>query len=442
MEPKKPSPKLNGEQRKPVSTDVQLAPNERVTKLIEFPDQGDRNQFTPPTMPNLSAILGAHGISVGYNTIKKRAYISIPGHQGTVDNAAEVTLAKVISLAASYNMPTGNVPMFLDAIADAHAFNPVADWIGSKPWDGKDRLPDLYETIQVREGYPTWMRDLLIRKWMLSAAAAALMPSGFKSRGVLTLQGPQGIGKTSWLKSLIDDPLLRDDVIKVDHHVDPSNKDSVIVATSHLMTEIGEVDSSFKKDIARLKGFLTSDFDKIRKPYGRRETDQPRRTVFMASVNENNFLVDSTGNTRWWTIRAETIDYSHGIDMQQVFAQLATLLDAGEVWWLNQLEEEALEAENSKHQMVSVVEEAVMAAIDLDVSEEERLKRPAIGAMQLLIEVGIERPTNAQARECGTLLRKLYGDPKRIKGSDKWRVPLQTYEEPEPPKLKHKLSFG
>lgn len=429
------SPRLNDAQRKPVSTAIQLAPQEHVIKLVAFPDEGNGQQYTPATIPNLDAILKAHGIVVQYNLIKKRAYVTIPGHQGTIDNAAEVTLAKVISLAASYNMPIGTVPMFLDAIADENAFNPAADWIRSKPWDGENRLPALYDTIQVRDGYPTWLRDLLLRKWMLSAAAAALMPSGFKSRGVLTLQGKQGIGKTSWLKSLIDEPELRDDIVKVDHHLDPSNKDSVMTATSHLLVEIGEVDSSFKKDIARLKGFLTSDFDKIRKPYGRRETDQPRRTVFMASVNETNFLVDTTGNSRWWTIRAESIDFKHSIDMQQLFAQLAEMLDQGEVWWLNRDEEEALEHENGAHLMVSVVEESVLAAIDEDVSEEDRLKRPAVGAMQLLVDVGIERPTNAQARECGTILRRLYGDPKRIKGGDKWRVPLLSYQEPVRPTI-------
>lgn len=430
-------PQLNDNQRKPVveekKTAIELAARPRVKKLIAFPDQGERGEFTPCTIPNLKAILAAHKIDVRYNMIKKRAYVSIPDHQGTVDNAAEATLAKVISLAASYNMPTANVPMFLDAIADENAFNPVADWIRSKPWDGQDRLPALCDTVTVREGYPTGLRDILLRKWMLSATAAAIMPSGFKSRGVLTFQGAQGIGKTSWLKSLIDDAVLRDEVIKVDHHLDPSNKDSVIIASSHWMTEIGEVDSSFKKDIARLKGLLTSDFDKIRKPYARRETEQPRRTVFMATVNEHNFLVDATGNTRWWTIETAAINYTHGINMQQVFAQLAVMLDQGEIWWLKPQEEEALEAQNRQHQMVSVVEETLMAQIDLDVSDEERLNRPAMGAMQLLMDVGIERPTNAQARECGTILRRLFGDPKRIKGRDVWRVPLLSYEEPRVP---------
>ena len=142
--------------------------------------------------------------------------------------------------------------------------------------------------------------------------AAALKPRGFRGRGVLTFQGPQGIGKTSWVASLVPDPVLRDMVIKLDHHLDPNNKDSILGAISHWIVEIGELDSSFKKDVARLKGVLTSDSDKVRRPYARTESEYPRRTVFFATVNDNNFLVDSTGNTRWWTIPLASIKYQHG----------------------------------------------------------------------------------------------------------------------------------
>jgi putative DNA primase/helicase len=37
----------------------------------------------------------------------------------------------------------------------------------------------------------------------------------------------------------------------------------------------------------------------------------------------------------------------------------------------------------------------------------------------------IERPTNAQCKECGSILRELLGAPKRINGFVKWRVPLR-----------------
>ena len=68
---------------------------------------------------------------------------------------------------------------------------------------------------------------------------------------------------------------------------------------------------------------LTTDFDRVRRPYDRRESEYPRRTVFIATVNGMNFLSDPTGNTRWWTIAVDDLNFRHDIDMQQLFAQLA-----------------------------------------------------------------------------------------------------------------------
>ncbi len=150
-------------------------------------------------------------------------------------------------------LPTTQLPAFVETIADENPLNPIAEWIRSIPWDGVDRLPDFCDTLTVREGYPLALRNLLVRKWLLSAVAAVLMPRGFKARGVLTLQGDQGLGKTTWIVALVPDTLLRDCAVKVDHHLDASNKDSTLIAISHWMVEIGELDSSFRKDVARLK---------------------------------------------------------------------------------------------------------------------------------------------------------------------------------------------
>ena len=233
--------------------------------------------------------------------------------------------------------------------------------------------------------------------------AAALLPSGFKARGVLTLQGPQSIGKTSWISALIPDLVLRENVLKLDHHLDAGNKDSLITAIAHWIVEIGELDSSFKKDIARLKGFLTSDRDKVRRPYGRSNSEYPQRTVFCATVNDDNFLVDLTGNSRWWTIPVTAINYQHFIDMQQVFSQLATHLEDGMQWWLTPVEEALLELHNKKHRAVSVIRECISDALDLDRINESGLS--AMTATQLLQSIDIKHPTNAQSKECAGILR-------------------------------------
>ena len=64
--------------------------------------------------------------------------------------------------------------------------------------------------------------------------------------------------------------------------------------------------------------------------------------MFAATVNDDRFLVDATGNSRWWTIAVRLIRYDHDIDLQQLYAQLAAELEGGEQWWLTPKEERQL----------------------------------------------------------------------------------------------------
>ncbi|MFM9993190.1 MAG: VapE domain-containing protein, partial [Burkholderiaceae bacterium] len=199
----------------------------------------------PSTIENIDYLIRHYGITVRYDCIKKKLRITIPGHTGTTDNADNTAITIITSLVTLNGMTTGQVPALVEAIADRNIYNPVATWIYSKPWDGVDRLPALFETLKEREGFSSQLKRILTYKWLLSAVAAAITPDGFKARGVLTFQGPQGIGKTSWVMSLVNDKLLCEMVIKVDHLLDPHNKDSILGAITHWIVEIGELDSSF-----------------------------------------------------------------------------------------------------------------------------------------------------------------------------------------------------
>lgn len=375
------------------------------------------------TYQNYDHFNRSYGIQVRYNTISKKLDIYIPGHTASPDNYDSVALTIICSLAALNNLSTYSIPSLLEALGDRNLYNPVADWINSQPWDGVDRLENFYNTLVHREDFPEELKKILIRCWLISLVAAALMPSGFHARGVLTLQGPQSIGKTSWIRRLINNELLAANVIKLDHHLDAGNKDSLITAITHWIVEIGELDSSFKKDIARLKGFLTSGSDKLRRPYGRTNAEYQRRTVFCATVNDENFLVDATGNTRWWTIPVTSIDYQHNIDMQQLFAQVATYFNAGEAWWLTKSQEDMLEMQNKNHRTMSSIHERILDILDMAHAGETGL--PAMTASQILLKIDIRSPSQAQFKECHAVLRELLGVPKKISGNMCFRVPLK-----------------
>lgn len=238
----------------------------------DFPDPPLGKGGPPPTIENLAFLCAFYKVIVRYNVIKKQLEILIPGYSSTTDNAANSAITRIQSLAARHGMAIGLIPALLSAIGDENPYNPVADWIKSKPWDGEDRLPAFYATITTEDAFPVGLKQTLMFRWILSAAAAALVPTGFHTRGVLTLQGPQGMGKTTWGRSLVPDSPLREEVVKLDHHLD-GGKDSQIGAITHWIVEIGELDSSFRKDVARLKGFLTNDRDKLRRPYDKTEAE-------------------------------------------------------------------------------------------------------------------------------------------------------------------------
>lgn len=374
------------------------------------------------TIQNIAHLLAGYGIRVEYNVISKKLRISMPGMQSSPENALNVAMSKIISLATLNSISTGSIPSYISTIADHHQVNEVADWITQAPWDGEDRVPAIVATLTTREDFPYELKRTLIYCWLLSAVAAALLPSGFFARGVLTLQGPQGLGKTSWIRRLVTPTMLQDTTVLLSHHLDAGHKDSVITAVSHWIVELGELDSSFKKDIARLKGFITGASDKVRRPYAMADSEYQRRTVFCATVNEENFLVDTTGNSRWWTLPVTAIDYQHNVDMQQLFAQLAVDLHNGAQWWLTSQQEVLLAEQNRQHRAVNVIEEKLLSTIDPSPSADQP---QALSSTEVLQRLGYDKPSNPQCRECGSILREYFGEPKKINGTMKWRVPLR-----------------
>jgi putative DNA primase/helicase len=375
------------------------------------------------TIDNVEHLLNGYEIVARYNVISKKPEISIPGLSASFDNYLNTAIETIVSLASLNDLPITQVPKYVGVIADRNPVNPVANWIASKPWDGKNRQLDICETLVPRDEFPLMTAHQLVWKWLLSATAAAVLPSGFHGRGILTLQGPQGIGKTSWVRRLVSDPMLRSQVVLTGHHLEVSLKDSITTAICHWIVELGEVDSSLKKEFTRTKAFATQDKDKLRRPYARTDSEYQRRTVFSATVNEENFLLDKTGNSRFWVIPVTSIDYDHQIDMQQVFAQLKVQLDNGSNWWLKPEEEAQLTELNKDYRAVSVLEEKLLTIFDNELSEEEWSR---MSATEVLETLGYSRPPNHLCRECGGILREHFGLPKKSNGIMKWRVPIKT----------------
>jgi putative DNA primase/helicase len=434
----------------PNLADNEQAKNSSLTKTfttvgkinpLQFPQLSEASK-PQSTIENIEHMLKFYAVTIAYDVITKDIIISIPGLKASRDNYRNVAEAELANLAVLNGIYSANFERFVTAIASRNQVNPVMQWVKSKQWDKQDRIDEFCATITVTDDFSNDFKCLLITKWLLSAIAAAAMPNGFSSRGVLTLQGPQGIGKTRWIAKLIDDGKLASQCILLDHHMDANNKDSLINACRHWIVEFGELDSSFRKDVSRLKGFITNKEDKIRVPYARRESTFPRRTVFAATVNEDEFLVDPTGNTRWFCLPCIDINHSHTIDMQQLWAQVYEEMFKGKEapqWWLTDDEQIQLEKLNAHHKKRTVIEDLLEGELQFDAPKESWTR---LAAGELLKVVGIQNPTNQQAKECANFLRQRIGQPTRSQGKVRWLVPpisealqppTKTYQPKETP---------
>lgn len=388
----------------------------------EFPVKPrSSNKGIPPTYENFVHVLNAYNITARFNRIKKRADVDIPGIDPDRQNRDEIVLAQLESLCVRNDMSPALVRRYLLSFADTNSYDPFADWVESRPWDGTSRVSEICDTITPQDDYPTAFRDVLVRKWLLSIVAATFKRNGFRARGVLTLQGGQGIGKTTWIANLVTPPALREEIVKLGHSWGGGTKDAKLNAIRHRIVELGELEGSFRREMAGLKAFITETTDKIRPPYGRVEAEYPRSTIFGASVNDRQFLLDTTGNSRFWTIPAESIDYDHGIDMQQVFAELKAAFEKGDQWWLTDAEEEQLSKSNQQHRLLTAIEVKLEEQLDVDRKDEAGL--PRLTASEVLRRLGFENPTNVQSKEANVALRALLGESKRSDGHNYWRVP-------------------
>lgn len=389
-----------------------------------FPHMSERQQPLN-TWENLAWMLEQYGITARYNVIRKDVIVTIPGRHYGQDAAANCALAEVNSLCARNRMPKADTADYLKLIGTMNQYNPAAEFILSRPWDGVSRLPDLYATLRTADDYDRGLMELMVRRWLISAAAAALLPSGFWSKGVLVLQGPQSLGKTAWIKSLL--PAEQRDLVKIGASIDPTNKDTVSSAIGHWIVELGELDGTFRKaDIAKLKAFISQDVDQLRRPYDRLESTYQRRTVFFASVNPERFLADDTGNVRWWTIPVVDVDTNHGIDVQQLWAEVAVLFRDGERWWLERDEEASLESVNREHEAIDPLEEMLLQRFNWSL----RGAGVEMTATEVLLAVGYDRPTPRQATDCSRLLQRLTGSkPRRTSSKRLFKMPPMVAQQ-------------
>jgi hypothetical protein len=151
---------------------------------------------------------------------------------------------------------------------------------------------------------------------------------------------------------------------------------------------------------------------KDRPPYGRRPIESPRQCVFAGTVNHATYLRDETGNRRFWPVTCGRIDIEAlRRDRDQLWAEAVARFHAGDPWWLDSPELNALAAEEQSERLQQddpwsekVIEWAgdwcemagdvsVYGVLEtgLDLSVQQRDQRAANRVARILKAAGFER---------------------------------------------------
>lgn len=363
-----------------------------------YPHMSDSKNPRPlDTAANFKYMLDHYEIIPRWNMMSRVREVLIPGQDFYIEERDNAALNYVVDMAVTHNLPIRRVDKHLDALSWDNTYHPVRNWVLSAPMTDHDVFNKFLSTIKTTNDDLSYV---LIRKWMLSAIYAVFTDTSFCAQGVLVIQGEPNTHKSSFVMSLAPQEMR---AIKGGLSLDPSKKDDIFTSAEYWIAELGELDATFRKaDIARLKSHITNDIDDVRRPHAVRNSRMIRRTVYAATVNEAKFLVDTTGNRRWWTISVtEPIQTRHGLNMQQVWRYMYELYLKGDSPFLTKDEMALLNDANLEYEFIDPFEEKLDTTFNWEYTE-----RVLMNATEVLQRIGYDKPSKNDATRMGTLLTK------------------------------------
>lgn len=244
------------------------------------------------------------------------------------------------------------------AIAAERSYHPIRDYFDALPaWDGVPRVETLFIDYL---GSPDTAYIRAIARKMMVAAVARIYEPGIKFDSVVVLNGPQGMGKSSFFAKLggkwFSDSLTISDM---------KDKAAPEKLQGYWILELGELAGLKKMDVETVKAFITRQDDKFRHSYGYSVEDHPRQCIIVGSTNNGDgFLRDVTGNRRFWPVTCTTNSPHRPWEVEsvvpQLWAEAYTLYRAGEKLFLS-LEEEKQASMEQTAALESDVREGMIA---------------------------------------------------------------------------------
>jgi predicted P-loop ATPase len=265
--------------------------------IQQLPDGWDPNTLKPQMLSagRIADMLPAAALRFNEMTLRAEVHTS-NGWKRITD--ADLDSAYVVLSGKGWKVGSEPVIKAIIHTARQAPHHPVRSYLqqveadpGIAPFDLYQVAPQFFRTNQP-------LHVAMVRKWLIGAVSRVLNP-GCQMDYVLVLQGGQGQLKSTSLKATASPDWYCSSL--------PENeKDLLLNIHSTWIYELAELESvTSRKEAGRLKNLITTSTDLVRVPYGRTSERMARQSVFCATVNEDTFLRDDTGNRRFWVVPVE-----------------------------------------------------------------------------------------------------------------------------------------
>ena len=289
------------------------------------------------------------------------------------------------------------------------AYNPVMEILEHIEWDGVERCEDFLHQWGKADDTP-YVREC--SRLIFAGGIWRMMEPGCKMDDVIVLIGSQGCGKSSLIRFLA----IKDEYFGEIKTVEGAT------ATEQLagkwICEIPELAAfTRQKEVESVKAFITRQKDSYRKPYDRNVDDRPRYCIFVGSTNNPSFLVDLTGNRRFYPVHVNSDGYDvykHELEIRQYIEQCwAEALAKYKKGEMPNYAKEGLRAEYVRNQDMATQDDWRVGAI------EEYLASKPVGGFVCVKELFVEvispdkehplNPTPRDSKDVGIIMLKMQG---------------------------------
>jgi hypothetical protein len=305
-------------------------------------------------------------------------------------------------------------------VAMEHQFDPVKAYLEFVSKCVKPTYIEALATEYLRpDDKPGTLYDEMIKRTLIAAVKRCYEP-GSKHDTACVLMGDQGARKSSFWNVLGGE--FFSDSLK-----DIGSKDDLMILHQSWIMEWAELDHlTGKKHAGQVKAFLSQHTDMFRVPYGKATEAFPRRGIVVGSTNKSTgFLVDETGNRRFWVIPTP-LDTQRPIDTatlalerDSIWAGAVAAYKAGESSFLTAQRETEVAEENGdylvNHPWLPAIESWLRTNLGTPITSEAILTEAVMKP--------IERQTKSDQMQVADVLRRLGYERRRvmISGRRSWR---------------------